>query len=60
MQAVILVTSHDELGTTGLILNKPLEHLIGETSPGEGGGNPCSGVVYLQRMGGRLPPGGGV
>jgi putative AlgH/UPF0301 family transcriptional regulator len=31
MQAVILVTSHDESGTTGLILNKPLEHLIGKS-----------------------------
>ena len=30
LQAVILITSHNEQGTAGVILNKPLEHLIGD------------------------------
>lgn len=32
MQAVILITSHNDEGTAGVILNKPLEHLIGLAS----------------------------
>ena len=30
LQAVILITSHSDQGTAGVILNKPLEHLIGK------------------------------
>lgn len=36
LQAVILVFSHDEMGSAGLILNRPTEHRIGNI-PGAGG-----------------------
>lgn len=62
LQAVILVFSHDEMGSAGLILNRPTEHRIGDI-PGAGGpvyscpSWPCTNASCTQNilMGAILP-----